>query len=249
MNNIVGQIDKSRVPQHIAIIMDGNGRWAQQQNQERIFGHQHGVEAVRRTIEAAAEAGVKYLTLYTFSTENWKRPKEEVEALMNILVSSIRGETANLMENNVRMMAIGDIESLPAICQDELQSIIDTTAANTGLTVVLALSYGSRQELTQAVRRIAKKVSENDLSWDEVDESLIKEYLYTRVIPDPDILVRTGGEIRVSNFLLWQLAYTEFFFPPVMWPDFQKEDLWQIIIDFQSRERRFGKTGAQVQNK
>lgn len=248
MDSAINQINKDKVPQHIAIIMDGNGRWAQQHQQERVFGHQHGVEAVRRVIEAAAEAGVKYLTLYTFSTENWNRPKAEVDALMGILVSSIRGETERLMQNNVRMLAIGDLKSLPELCQQELQGIIDTTSANTGLSVVLALSYSGRQELTNAVQLIANDVKNNKLQIGDIATDVVKRYLYTHNIPDPDILIRTGGEYRISNFLLWQLAYTEFFFPQIMWPDFQKETLWQIIVDFQSRERRFGKTGEQVRS-
>lgn len=249
MNEILNKIDKNKVPAHIAIIMDGNGRWAKKQAQERVFGHQHGVEAVRRVIEAAAEVGVKYLTLYTFSTENWNRPKAEVDALMSLLVSAVHNELESLKKNQVRLKAIGDLSTLPTECYNELQRALQETAENKGLTIVLALSYSGRSELTNATRQIAKKVQEGQLNHTEISAETISEYLYDNELPDPDILIRTGGEYRISNFLLWQLAYSEFFFLPIMWPEFQKENLWQVILDFQSRERRFGKTGEQVQAK
>ena len=249
MNDIISKIDKSRVPEHVAIIMDGNGRWAKKQEKERFFGHQQGVEAVRIAIKAAAEVGVKYLTLYTFSTENWNRPKEEVDALMSLLVSAIRNEIDSLKENQVRMRAIGDLESLPRECYNEFQHLVEETANDTGLTVVLALSYSGRSELTHAARKMAMEVKNGQLKPEDITSEVVSKHLYDSEIPDPDILIRTGGEYRISNFLLWQLAYSEFFFLPIMWPEFQKEDLWQVILDFQSRERRFGKTGEQVQAK
>lgn len=249
MNDIISKIDKSRVPEHVAIIMDGNGRWAKKHERERFFGHQQGVEAVRTVIKAAAEVGVKYLTLYTFSTENWNRPKEEVDALMSLLVSAIRNEIDSLKENQVRMRAIGDLESLPTECYNEFQHLVEETANDTGLTVVLALSYSGRSELTHAARKMAEEVKNGQLNPEDITPEIVSKHLYDSEIPDPDILIRTGGEYRISNFLLWQLAYSEFFFLPIMWPEFQKEDLWQVILDFQSRERRFGKTGEQVQAK
>lgn len=249
MSDIISKIDKSRVPEHIAIIMDGNGRWAKKHEQERFFGHQQGVEAVRRVIKAAAEVGVKYLTLYTFSTENWNRPKEEVDALMSLLVSAIRNEMASLKENQVRMKAIGDLESLPPLCYNEFQHLVEETANDTGLTVVLALSYSGRSELTHAAQKMAMEVKNGKLNPEEISAETVAQHLYDSSIPDPDILIRTGGEFRISNFLLWQTAYSEFFFLPIMWPDFQKEDLWQVILDYQGRERRFGKTSEQVQQK
>lgn len=249
MSDIISKIDKSRVPEHIAIIMDGNGRWAKKHEQERFFGHQQGVEAVRRVIKAAAEVGVKYLTLYTFSTENWNRPKEEVDALMSLLVSAIRNEIASLKENQVRMKAIGDLESLPPLCYNEFQHLVEETANDTGLTVVLALSYSGRSELTHAAQKMAMEVKNGKLNPEEISAETVAQHLYDSSIPDPDILIRTGGEFRISNFLLWQTAYSEFFFLPIMWPDFQKEDLWQVILDYQGRERRFGKTSEQVQQK
>ena len=247
MNDIIAKIDKTKIPTHIAIIMDGNGRWAKQQAQERVFGHQHGVEAVRRVIEAAAEAGVKYLTLYTFSTENWNRPKAEVDALMSLLVSAVHNELESLKKNQVRLKAIGDLSSLPTECYNELQRALRETADDKGLTVVLALSYSGRSELTHAAQKIAEDACKGQLKPEDITADVVGKYLYDNTIPDTDILIRTGGEYRISNFLLWQLAYSEFFFLPIMWPEFQKEDLWKVILDFQSRERRFGKTGEQVQ--
>lgn len=247
MSDILNKIDKNHVPEHVAIIMDGNGRWAKRQSRERVFGHQHGVESVRRVIEAAAEIGVKYLTLYTFSTENWNRPKEEVDALMSLLVSAVHNELESLKKNQVRLKAIGDLKSLPTECYNELQRALQDTAEDKGLTVVLALSYSGRTELTHAAQQLAKEVRNGQLNVEDITIDTVSKYLYDSEIPDPDILIRTGGEYRISNFLLWQLAYAEFFFLPIMWPEFQKEDLWQVILDFQSRERRFGKTGEQIQ--
>jgi len=246
MSEIIKKIDKERLPQHIAIIMDGNGRWAKQQSQARVFGHQQGVETVRRVIEAAHEAGVKYLTLYTFSTENWNRPKEEVDALMSLLVKAVHDELESLKKNKVRLKAIGDIEDLPPLCRSELQRALDETAEDTGLTVVLALSYSGRMELTHAMQKIAADSVQGKIVPKEITAATISQYLYDSEIPDPEILIRTGGEYRISNFLLWQIAYSELFFLPIMWPEFQKDDLWQIIVDYQSRERRFGKTSEQV---
>ena len=246
MNEIIKKIDPARLPEHVAIIMDGNGRWAQQQSQERVFGHQQGVEAVRRVIEAAAEVGVKYLTLYTFSTENWNRPKEEVDALMSLLVKAVHNELESLKKNKVRLRAIGDIEDLPPLCRSELQRALDETANDTGLTVVLALSYSGRMELTHAAQKMAAAARDGQLKPEDITVDTVSKYLYDNEIPDPEILIRTGGEYRISNFLLWQAAYSEFFFLPIMWPEFQKKDLWQVILDYQSRERRFGKTGEQV---
>lgn len=246
MNEIIKQIDPERLPKHVAIIMDGNGRWAKQQSQARVFGHQQGVETVRRVIEAAAEVGVKYLTLYTFSTENWNRPKEEVDALMSLLVKAVHDELESLKKNKVRLKAIGDVEDLPPLCRSELQRALDETANDTGLTVVLALSYSGRMELTHAAQKIAAAAREDKLKPEDITADTVREYLYDSEIPDPEILIRTGGEYRISNFLLWQAAYSEFFFLPIMWPEFQKNDLWQVILDYQSRERRFGKTSEQV---
>jgi len=233
MNNI----DTHNIPEHIAIIMDGNGRWAEEHGKERIYGHQNGVEAVRSTIEGAGEAGVKFLTLYAFSTENWSRPKEEVDALMGLLVKAIQNELDSLMKNQVRLKAIGNLTKLPKQCQNELQDAVEKTENNTGLTVILALSYSGRWEIVNAVKEIVK----NNIAVHKISENLFPTFLNTKSIPDPDILIRTGRECRISNFLLWQLAYTELFFPPILWPDFRKEHLFEIISDFQKRERRFGK--------
>lgn len=246
MNEIIKQIDPKRLPKHVAIIMDGNGRWAKQQSQARVFGHQQGVETVRRVIEAAAEVGIKYLTLYTFSTENWNRPKEEVDALMSLLVKAVHDELESLKKNKVRLKAIGDVEDLPPLCRSELQRALDETANDTGLTVVLALSYSGRMELTHAAQKMAAAVRDGELKPEDITVDMVGKYLYDSEIPDPEILIRTGGEYRISNFLLWQAAYSEFFFMPIMWPEFQKNDLWQVILDYQSRERRFGKTSEQV---
>ena len=226
--------------------MDGNGRWAKQQGEDRIFGHHTGVTAVRESVEACAELGVNYLTLYAFSTENWNRPKEEVNALMELLVNTISGETANLQKNNIRLTAIGDLNSLPENCKKSLEKSMEETAGNTRLTLVLALSYSSKWEILKAIKEIAKEVSTGSLSPDKIDETVFRKYLCTSGIPDPELMIRTSGEHRISNFLLWQLAYSEFYFTEKLWPDFKRDDLYKAIIDFQNRERRFGKTSEQI---
>ena len=238
------QIDFSRVPVHVAIIMDGNGRWAKRQGKERTFGHQAGAETVHVIAEEAAKLGIRYLTLYTFSTENWKRPADEVAALMNLLIDSIEEET--FMKNNIRFRVIGDVAKLPEKVQARLDECIARTSVNTGMNLVLALSYSSRWEIAEAVRQIAGKVKDGDLDIAEITESTVSEHLTTRNIPDPDLLIRTGGEQRLSNFLLWQLSYAEFYFTNVYWPDFRKEELFDAILYYQQRERRFGKTSEQL---
>ncbi len=242
----VPNINKENLPLHIAVIMDGNGRWAKEKGKLRIFGHQNGVKAVRDTVESAAEIGIKHLTLYAFSTENWNRPKFEVNALMELLVSTINKETKTLMENNIRLNAIGDLEQLPSSCLRELKEAIDKTKDNTRMTLHLALSYSSKWEITQAVKKIAEEVKEGKLDLATINDSTLDQYLTTAGIPDPELLIRTSGEHRISNFLLWQIAYSEFYFTDKLWPDFRKEDLYDAIIDYQSRERRFGKTSEQV---
>ena len=237
------QIDRSRVPQHVAIIMDGNGRWAMKQKHERIFGHQSALKAVRQAVEAAQELGVRYLTLYTFSTENWNRPKAEVEGLMELLITAVRDETKTLMENNVRLQTIGDLGRIPERSRKKLEECIAKTASNTGTTMVLALSYSARWEITEAIRQICRE----GLRPEEIDEQTLRRYLTTRDYPDPDLLIRTGGELRISNFLLWQIAYTEFYFSELLWPDFRKEHFYEAVLDYQQRQRRFGKTEAQVE--
>lgn len=240
------KINPSKLPKHIAIIMDGNGRWAKQQGAQRIFGHENGVRSVRDAVEAAAELGIKYLTLYAFSTENWNRPKEEVMALMQLLVHTINAETKTLNENNIRLQAIGDLKSLPADCYNELQEAIDKTKNNSGTTLVLALSYSSRWEIVNAVKEIAKQLESKKISAENIDEKTIDQFLCTANIPEPELMIRTSGEHRVSNFLLWQLAYAELYFTDKLWPDFKKEDLYEAILDYQNRERRFGKTSEQL---
>jgi undecaprenyl diphosphate synthase len=243
------QIDQTKLPEHIAIIMDGNGRWAKQRGQMRVFGHQNGVSAVRQASEAAAEIGVKYLTLYAFSTENWSRPPAEVTALMTLLVATIRKEVTTLNKNNVRLQAIGNLTGLPDNCFAELMEAIDATKQNTGLTLVLALNYSSRWEITRATRLIAEKVKNGMLNADDIDDNTIAKHLTTANMPDPELLIRTSGEQRISNFLLWQLSYAELYFTETMWPDFNKETLYEAIYLFQNRERRFGMTGEQVNSK
>jgi len=241
-------INKDKVPQHVAIIMDGNGRWAKQQGEDRIFGHHEGVNSVREIVEACAEIGVKYLTLYAFSTENWNRPKEEVDALMELLVATISLETPQLNKNGVKLEAIGNLGSLPESCFNELQQSIDITKNNTRLTLILALSYSSKWEITNATKEIAKKVKEGNLDLNAIDENTIAGYLCTTKYPDPELMIRTSGEHRISNFLLWQLAYSEFYFTDTLWPDFRKQDFFDAIISYQQRERRFGKTSEQISN-
>ena len=240
------RIDLSRLPKHVAVIMDGNGRWAKQRGKLRTFGHSKGVKAVRETVETAAEMGVEYLTLYAFSTENWKRPKLEINALMTLLVKTIHKETKTLTDNDIRLNAIGDLSSLPKSCYNELQEAIDTTKNNKRMTLTLALSYSSRWELTEAVKAIAKNVKDGKLNPDEIDETVINRHLCTLGIPDPELLIRTSGEERISNFLLWQIAYAELYFTEKLWPDFDRTDFEKAIIDYQGRERRFGKISEQV---
>ncbi len=239
-------INKDKLPQHIAIIMDGNGRWAKEKGKLRVFGHQNGVKAVRDTVESAAELGIKHLTLYAFSTENWNRPKFEVNALMELLVSTINKETKTLMDNNIRLNAIGDLEQLPSSCLRELKEAMKKTEGNTRMTLHLALSYSSKWEITNALKQIAQKVKNNELAPEDINDAMIDENLTTKGIPDPELLIRTSGEHRISNFLLWQIAYAELYFTDKLWPDFRKEDLYEAILDYQSRERRFGKTSEQV---
>ncbi len=226
--------------------MDGNGRWAKKQGAMRVFGHRNAIKAVRDTTEACAELGIKYLTLYAFSTENWSRPKAEVNALMELLVSTIRSETETLMKNNVRLIAIGDLKNLPKSCQKELQEAMDITGKNTGLTLILALSYSGRWEITEAVKEIAAKVAAGQLNVTDITDNTISQHLNTKNIPDPELLIRTSGEMRISNFLLWQLAYTELYICETLWPDFRREHLYEGILAYQQRERRFGKLSEQV---
>ena len=240
------KIDLQKLPEHIAIIMDGNGRWANQKGKSRTFGHQKAVIAVRETTEAAAEIGIKYLTLYAFSTENWKRPKYEINALMRLLVRTINKETKTLNKNNIRLLAIGDLKSLPGNCYNELQEAIEKTSGNTRMSLILALSYGSRWEIVNAVKQIAEMIKNNELNISDISQDLFNSFLTTKGIPDPELLIRTSGESRISNFLLWQIAYSELYFTEQLWPDFRKEDLYKAIIDFQNRERRFGKTSEQI---
>ncbi|HRH66954.1 MAG TPA: isoprenyl transferase [Bacteroidia bacterium] len=240
------KIIPEKLPLHIAVIMDGNGRWAQKQGQLRVFGHQNGVKAVRDTTEAAAEIGIKYLTLYAFSTENWNRPREEVDALMELLIHTINQEKETLHKNNIRLLAIGDLDSLPAGCHRELQEAIQETAGNTRMSLVLALSYSAKWELTHAMHLLAKQVEEGKLSADAINEQMIASKLSTAGIPDPELLIRTSGEHRISNFLLWQIAYSELYFTDKLWPEFGKEDFYEALIDYQNRERRFGLVSEQL---
>ena len=244
--SLIDKIDRSRLPEHVAIIMDGNGRWAKAQGQPRSYGHQEGVVSVHKIMDAVTQLGLNYLTLYTFSTENWNRPEEEVQALMSLMVTAIHRETPNLMEKNVRLTAIGDLSRLRPDAYATLQECINTTAGNTGTTLVLALSYSSRWEITEAVRQIAREVSEGQLRAEEITEAMVTDHLTTKGIPDPDLLIRTGGEQRISNFLLWQLSYAEFYFTEVFWPEFREEAFYEAILYYQSRERRFGKTSEQL---
>lgn len=241
MSSFKEKIDTTHLPKHIAIIMDGNGRWAKERGYDRIFGHQNGVTSVRETTETAAELGIEYLTLYAFSTENWSRPQAEVDALMELLIDTIEKETPTLTKNNVRLMAIGDLSRLPNNAGEKLQRCIAQTSQNTGLTLVLALSYSSRWEITNALRNICKEVADGKCSIEDINDDLISSHLTTKSIPDPDLLIRTSGEIRISNFLLWQIAYTELYFTETHWPAFRKENLYQAIYEFQQRDRRFGK--------
>lgn len=240
------EISKERMPRHIAIVMDGNGRWAKQRGLKRMFGHKQGVETVHRITEAAAELGVEYLTLYTFSTENWNRPKEEVDALMSLLVDTIAKETPTLMKNNVRLLTIGDTERLPEQTRRKFEQCIAETSANTGLNLVIALSYSSRWEIIEAVRKAAIAARNGEIDPSDINEQWVSQQMTTADIPDPDLLIRTSGELRISNFLLWQLAYAELYFTDCLWPDFDEEEFYRAIINYQHRERRFGKTSEQV---
>ncbi|NCC10081.1 MAG: isoprenyl transferase [Bacteroidia bacterium] len=237
-------IDQKKIPQHIAIIMDGNGRWAKQRGHERNYGHQQGAQTVHAITEAAARIGVKYLTLYTFSTENWNRPSEEVNALMGLLFDSIEEET--FMKNNIRFQIIGDAEKLPVNVRKRLSECMDHTAGNSGMCLVLALSYSSRWEITEAVKQISQRVKDEEIAPEEITDELVDSFLTTKFMPNPDLLIRTGGEIRLSNYLLWQVAYSELYFCDTFWPDFNEEELMKAIYDYQSRERRFGKTSEQL---
>jgi len=237
-----------KLPQHIAIIMDGNGRWAKQKGNLRIFGHKNGVNSVRESSEACAELGIKYLTLYAFSTENWSRPKPEVRALMELLISTINSETNTLLKNNIRLNAIGNINDLPERTLKKLNEAINKTKDNTGLTLTLALSYSSKHEIISAIKNITKDIDNNLIKTNDINEQLFEQYLFTKNMPDPDLLIRTSGEQRISNFLLWQLAYSELYFTETLWPDFNREELYKAILEYQQRERRFGKTSEQLES-
>ncbi|MEO0339290.1 MAG: isoprenyl transferase [Bacteroidota bacterium] len=244
--NLSEQINKDKLPKHIAVIMDGNGRWAKERGRPRVFGHKSGVKAVREISEAAAEIGVEYLTLYAFSTENWKRPKIEVEALMHLLVDTLSKEVATLQKNNIKLAAIGELNKLPGRTHAALLKGIDETKENTRMTLTLALNYSAKWEITEAVKEIVSSVEKGDLKVDEIEPAHIEQGLSTKGIPDPELLIRTSGEHRLSNFLLWQLAYAELYFTPVFWPDFRKDHLYQAILDYQNRERRFGMISEQI---
>lgn len=244
--DLQNKIDTTNLPKHLAIIMDGNGRWAKQKGLLRALGHENGSKSVKKVIRACAKTGIEFLTLYAFSTENWNRPKLEVEALMRILIQSLKKEIKTLEENNIRLNTIGNLEKLPVSAQKEISSVIDKTKHNTGMTLTLALSYGSREEIVSAVKNISSKVKDNLISIDSIDELVINEHLYTHNLPEVDLLIRTSGEHRISNFLLWQIAYAELYFTDVLWPDFKEQDLYEAIISYQKRERRFGKTSEQI---
>jgi undecaprenyl diphosphate synthase len=246
MSSLSALINKERLPRHIAIIMDGNGRWAKEKGEDRLFGHYQGVESVRDIVEGAAELGIQYLTLYAFSTENWDRPADEVSGLMELLVTTIRKEVSTLNKNNIRLHVIGDLNMLPEHARNELQEGLDMTAANTGLNLVMALSYSGRWELLEAVRNIAKAVKSGELDPAEIDEQTLQNNLSTHAFPDPEFMIRTSGEYRISNFLLYQLAYAELYFTDVCWPDFRKKNLYEALLDYQQRERRFGKISEQL---
>ncbi|OIQ22605.1 MAG: di-trans,poly-cis-decaprenylcistransferase [Flavobacterium sp. MedPE-SWcel] len=245
MNNST-TINKDNLPKHLAIIMDGNGRWAKQKGMLRVFGHESGTKAVRQTVESCAKLGIKNLTLYAFSTENWNRPKIEVETLMKLLVSSLKKELSTLQENKIKLSTIGNTNQLPESVRKQLNSVIEATQNNDRMTLTLALSYGSREEIISAVKTISKKVKNNNLEISDISESTINEHLYTNDLPDVDLVIRTSGEQRISNFLLWQIAYAEFYFTDILWPDFREKDLHEAIISYQKRERRFGKTSEQI---
>ena len=243
---LIEKIDPSRLPRHVAVIMDGNGRWAQRMGHERSFGHFEGVKAVRRITEISVELGIEQLTLYTFSTENWGRPEEEINVLMSLIVSAVERETPDLIKNNVRLSTIGDINRIPQMERTRLLNCIADTAHDTGLNLCLALSYSSRWEITQAAKNLVADAKDGKINPNDIDENLFKSYLTTAGMPEPDLLIRTAGDLRISNFLLWQIAYSELYFTPIYWPEFSKDDFCRAIIDYQSRERRFGKISAQV---
>ena len=246
--SVKDKLDKDNIPEHVAIIMDGNGRWAKQQGHVRLFGHATGVEAVREALKAATEVKVKYLTLYAFSTENWNRPKEEVEGLMDLLVTTIANEIESLNENDVRLDAIGNTDELPEKCRIELNNAIERTKENKGTCLILALNYSSKYELKSAMKQIAQKYKDGEIELSEITDQMVSDHLYTAKLPDPELMIRTSGELRISNFLLWQLAYSELHFTPIFWPDFKKEDFFQAIYDYQNRERRFGQVSEQVKD-
>ncbi len=246
MESFRNRIDKNNVPKHVAIIMDGNGRWAERHGKVRVFGHEHGVDAVRSVVEGAGEIGIEHLTLYAFSTENWDRPKSEVDALMGLLVQAIESESDSLMKNNVRLTTIGNIEAMPDDVRENLNRCINRLKDNTGLNLILALSYSGQWDILNAVKSIAKDISDQKINLDNVDRELLDSYLSTADVPHPELLIRTSGEYRISNFLLWQIAYSELYFTGKLWPDFRKEDLYEAVVDYQNRERRFGKTREQL---
>jgi undecaprenyl diphosphate synthase len=239
------QINKERLPRHVAVIMDGNGRWAKKRGNQRIFGHKNGVKSVRETVEAAAELGIAYITLYAFSQENWSRPKHEIETLMSLLISTIDNELKTLMDNNIHLSTIGNIQALPQKVQNKLSEAKQKTSGNTGLKLILALNYSGRWELTEVMKKLSQDIKKGKLN-NEINPVLVKQYLTTRDFPDPDLLIRTSGECRLSNFMLWQMAYTELYFTKTLWPDFRKENLYEALFNYQNRERRFGKTGDQI---
>ena len=244
--NLIDSINKDKLPKHLAIIMDGNGRWAKQKGYLRALGHESGTKSVRKVVETCAKLGIENLTLYAFSTENWNRPKLEVKLLMNILINSLQDELKTLNDNNIRLNSIGNLSLLPKSAQKKLQEVIETTKNNSRMVLTLALSYGSREELINVVKNISNKVKNNIISIDSIDESIINQHLYTQDLPEVDLLIRTSGEHRISNFLLWQIAYAELYFTDILWPDFKEDDLYEAIISYQKRERRFGKTSEQI---
>ncbi|MEO0896139.1 MAG: isoprenyl transferase [Bacteroidota bacterium] len=243
------QIDVQKLPRHVAVIMDGNGRWAKTKGNERVFGHRSAIKAVRDTTEGAAELGVEYLTLYAFSTENWRRPKAEVNALMTLLVDTIRKETSTLMDNDIRLRAIGNLDQLPGSCQRRLEESMEMTEGNQRMTLTLALSYGARADMVEAAKQMATKVKNGQLNIEDIDEDVFANSLSTAYAAEPELLIRTSGEHRISNFLLWEIAYAEIYFTPKLWPDFRREDLFEAILDFQGRERRFGKISEQIKSR
>ena len=244
--SIKDKLDTANIPNHVAIIMDGNGRWAKEKGQMRLFGHATGVESVREALTAASEIKVKYLTLYAFSTENWNRPKEEVDGLMDLLVKTISAELESLNNNDVRLLTIGDMTQMPTPCKEELLSAVERTKENKGTVLILALNYSAKNEIKTAIKKIAEKYKAGEIAIDEITDDLVSNHLYTAGIPDPELMIRTSGEIRISNFLLWQLAYSELHFTPIYWPDFKKEDFYQAIYEYQTRERRFGMVSEQI---